>query len=175
MVPSAAVAIAREARTRVRNQLLNNIQNDEIFNNNYVRYQDIQQAWSGPDTIQSVFQSMLMPKHVELITKHLLRFLSILVYIRADDFLDGLPGSVLDQEGDLLYNDSELPFKGDQVPSFGGNDLRREFFDAQFVFTPVRQKFSPTCAWNTHKRSRSHYLSPRLYNISMTSADFHSK
>jgi hypothetical protein len=163
MVPSAA--IAKEARKWIRNQLLDNIQNDEIFNNDYVRYQDIQQAWSGLDTIQRVFQSILMPKQVELTTKHLLRFLSILIYIRADDFLDGFPGNCFDQGGGLLYNDLELPFRDHQVPSFGDLALRRAFFNAQYLFTPVRQSTLLPSMCNTNKRCRRHCLSPQPSNI----------
>jgi hypothetical protein len=173
MVPSAAVAT--DARTWIRNQLLNNIQNDEIFNNDYVRYQDIQQAWSGLGTIQRVFQSILMPKQVELTTKHLLRFLSILIYISADDFLDGFPGNCFDQGGGLLYKDSELSFKVDQVPSFGDLAPRRAFFNAQYLFTPVRQSSLLPSTCNINKRCRRRCLSPPPSNISTTSAGFPSK
>jgi hypothetical protein len=173
MVPSAA--IARGTRTWIRNQLANNIQNPDSFNNDYVRYQDIQKAWSGNDTLQRVFQASLTPVQVKLITEGLLRFLSILIYIRADDFLDGFPNNCFDQGGGLLYNDSELPLKDNQVPSFGDLALRRAFFNAQYLFTPVRQStlLSSTCI--TNKRRRSRCSSPRPYNISTTSAGFLSK
>jgi hypothetical protein len=159
MVPSAAVAT--DARTWIRND--------------YVRYQDIQQAWSGLGTIQRVFQSILMPKQVELTTKHLLRFLSILIYISADDFLDGFPGNCFDQGGGLLYKDSELSFKVDQVPSFGDLALRRAFFNAQYLFTPVRQSSLLPSTCNINKRCRRRCLSPPPSNISTTSAGFPSK
>jgi hypothetical protein len=173
MVPSAA--LARETRTWIRNQLANSIQNPKSFNNDYVRYQDIQQAWSGHDTLQRVFQASLTPVQVELITRHLLRFLSILVFIRADDFLDGFPGSFFDEGGDLLYEDLSLPCKDNQVPPFGDLALCRDFFNAQFLFTPVRQSTLPSSAWNTHKRCRSRYSSRQPYKLSTTSADFLSK
>lgn len=151
---------ARETRTWIRNQLVKNTQNHSSFNNDYVRYQDIQQVWSGHDTFKCVFQAILTPVQVELIMGHLLRFLSILVFIHADDFLDGFPGSFFNKGGDLLYDDSSLPFRGNQVPPFGDLALCRNFYNSQFLFTPVRQSTFPCSAWNTHKRCRCSYSSP---------------
>jgi hypothetical protein len=173
MVPSAA--IARGTRTWIRNQLANNIQNPESFNNDYVRYQDIQKAWSGNDTLQRVFQASLTPVQVKLITEELLRFLSILVFIRADDFLDGFPGSFFDEAGHLLYKDSDLPLRDNQVPPFEDLALRRDFFNAQFLFKPVRQSTLPSRACNTHKKCRSRCSSRRQYRLLKTSVDFLSK
>ncbi|KAH6870496.1 kinase-like domain-containing protein [Alternaria rosae] len=142
MVPSAA--IVRATRTGIRNQLANNIQNHKSFNNDYVRYQDIQKAWSGNDTLQRVFHASLTPVQVKLITEDLLQFLSILVFIRADDFLDGFPGSFFDEAERLLYKDSRLPFRDNQVPPFEDLVLCRDFFNSQFLFTPQPLFESPT-------------------------------
>ncbi|CAN9334304.1 unnamed protein product [Alternaria alternata] len=142
MVPSAA--IAKETRTWIRTQLHHNIQNPKSFNNDYIRYQDIQKAWSGNDTLQRVFQANVTLAQVKLITEDLLRFLSVLVFIRADDFLDGFPSSLFDEAGHLLYKDSSLPYRDNQVPPFEDLALCRDFFNYQFLFTPEPLFESPT-------------------------------
>jgi hypothetical protein len=173
MVPSAA--IAKETRTWIRTQLHHNIQNPKSFNNDYIRYQDIQKAWSGNDTLQRVFQANVTLAQVKLITEDLLRFLSVLVFIRADDFLDGFPSSLFDEAGHLLYKDSSLPYRDNQVPPFEDLALCRDFFNYQFLFTPVRRSTLPSSAYHTYKECRSRCSSPQQFKLLTTSADFLSK
>ncbi|CAO2655109.1 Nn.00g101730.m01.CDS01 [Neocucurbitaria sp. VM-36] len=128
---------ARTLRARIQEDLAQVIRNSESIADAYVRYQDIQLAWSGPDTIQDALRpASLSPGDVKLIRGHLLRYLSILVYIGAEEFLNTFRNHFFDAKGSLLHDDSELPVKDQHVPSVGSFHLRQRFFSDQFLFTP---------------------------------------
>ncbi|KAF3037232.1 hypothetical protein E8E12_005602 [Didymella heteroderae] len=107
----------------------------------YICFEAIKDAWKAPKAVHHVlFPAILSPSLEARIRKELLIYLSILVYIQADDFLNNFKRNFLNREGDLVRSDRHLPLVEDDVPDFNvvDNDvLRFSFFQEQYLFSPV--------------------------------------
>ncbi|KAF1846866.1 kinase-like protein [Cucurbitaria berberidis CBS 394.84] len=135
MLPNAAST--KTLRAQIQDELARKIQNSDSIADAYIRYQDIRQAWSGHDTIQHALHPVrLSPADIDSIRDRLLEYLSILVYIGADEFLDNCRDYFFDVQGNVLHDDSKLPVKEQQVPPVGSFHLRQRFFSDQFLFKP---------------------------------------
>jgi hypothetical protein len=135
------VTTSEAVRKHIQEQLAQVIQNKNSLADAYVRYEDIRAAWSGYKVVKHALRlTSLSDADFELIQKKLLRFLSILVYIGAHEFLDGFRERFFDNNGDLIYDDTRLPLEEQDVPSLGSSTeflLHQRFFHSQFLFTPV--------------------------------------
>jgi hypothetical protein len=131
-------ASVKTARTQIEEQLTRNIQNPNSFADAYIRIQDIRQAWSNDELTRHALRlSMLPSAEFQLIQDRLLRFISLLVYIGADDFLSDYRNHFYDRNGDLIYEDSKLPLIEQDIPTLGSRKLRHQFLVYQFLFVPV--------------------------------------
>ena len=136
MPPNPATAKAR--RDEIQEHLSRHVQNPDRLAESYIRYEDIKQAWSGKDTIPLVlFPAALSATEIESIQSKLLRFLSILVYLGAYDYLNDFRKNFLKSNGDLVYDDTKLPIKDREVPPIGNFLIRQRFLYEQYLFTPV--------------------------------------
>jgi hypothetical protein len=133
-------ATAKQARAEIQEHLARHLKNKDSPAEAYILYDDIQQAWSGRDTIQLVLApAVLLPAEVDMIRERLLRFLSILVWLGAHEFLNDFRTNLLHADGRLKYNDSVLPFKDAEVPPIGGFVIRQRFLNEQYIFIPVKR------------------------------------
>lgn len=146
-MPSIPVAEVRrqDVRSRIQEDLARHVQRSHSIGEAYIRFQDVERAWSGHQTIErALYPAELSPAEVELIRVKLLTFLSILVYIDAHDFLGDFQKNIFDvyeTDGEHQYCNSKLPLKERDVPSLGNFVLRKRFLDEQYLFVPVRSCF----------------------------------
>ena len=140
MPPPTATAEAR--RKEIKDYLARHIVNSRKIADAYIRYQDVQYAWSGINC-KATISGALHPAtptetEIEVIRNQLLRFLSILVFIDAHEFLNDFRLHFFGRNGEVLCSDSCLPLKDDDIPDFGDFAVGQRFRHEQYVFMPVR-------------------------------------
>lgn len=110
-------------------------------NDHYICSKAIRDAWHDPKAVRHVlFPADLDDALEPRIRSELLVYLSILVYIQADDFLNRFKFNFLDRQGNLTRSDEQLPLVEDDVPDFNAVDnevLRFRFLNEQYIFMPV--------------------------------------
>ncbi|KAH3951285.1 hypothetical protein HBH98_084360 [Parastagonospora nodorum] len=127
----------REARAEIKHCLIRYMKNPHSLDKAYVTYKDVSRAWSGRDAIQDVLhKTALLPWDIDKINRRLLRFLSILVYLDAHDFLDGPRSNFFHDDGELIYNDAYLPAHDDEILPIESFTIRKQFLKEQYLFLP---------------------------------------
>lgn len=128
----------QKARRDIQDYLTGHLKNPHSLADAYVCYEDILEAWSGKGTIETVlFKAVLQPADIDTIHGRLLRFLSILVYIGANDFLSGPRSNFFREDGEPVYDDKHLPAHHDEVPPIENFTMRTRFLNEQYIFLPV--------------------------------------
>ncbi|KAF1963308.1 kinase-like protein [Byssothecium circinans] len=136
-MPPSSAAEARRLRARIQEHLAHHVVNPRKPSYAYIPYQHVERAWSGHDVIETALHSShLSSAQVEEIRAKLLRFLSILVYIDAHDFLDNLSQQAFKDNGTLRSRNCDLPLGEEDAPDLGAFMLRQRFLNEQYLFIP---------------------------------------
>lgn len=112
----------------------------------YCRYQDVEKAWSGHDTIANALNpTVLSDDDVTNIRTSQLKLLSILVYINANSVLDNFQQAFSSSNGTSTYNDNCLPLAEEDLVAIEDPVLRNLFLHHQYFFIPVNRTVPVSC------------------------------
>ncbi|KAH4299381.1 hypothetical protein HBH64_046330 [Parastagonospora nodorum] len=136
---SSTFADAKATRRYIQDDLTDKVLHVHSPTDAYIRYEDILHAWSGRTTIQKVlFRVELSQADIDTIHRRLLRFLSILVYVGANDFLSGPRSNFFHPNGEPVYEDKRFPVHNNDrdVLPIESLTIRTRFLNDQYIFFP---------------------------------------
>jgi hypothetical protein len=105
----------------------------------YICKRGIRDSWSRETIRCALYSAQLSNEELEVVFKDLLGILSIMVSIRAEDYVDENFRSLFLplNNGRLKHNDEELPMTQEKLSFIGEPRIEKLFLQEQFVFTPV--------------------------------------
>ena len=140
--------LVRRLRTRkqIRDSLASSIicksketpDGPQDISNHFICHSAVTNAWKETKAVyDALYPAILSAKVEECIRDNLLVWLSILVYIQEDTYLDQFSDHFLTGDNKLSRTDEELPLKDHEIPHFSPFS-RRAFLQEQYLFNPVR-------------------------------------
>ena len=109
----------------------------------YICWHDISPFWTTNNILGVLQGQALTGSELSYLKERLLKVLSILVYIKADDCLDNFRILFFDDHTRVELSDSDLPLATpDLLPQLNTNELKSKFLRHQYLFNPVRMHFS---------------------------------